>query len=696
MKDLPKIVTKERFINAFNICKDYCEKTDNIIDVNFRLIKTHILDLTEQKVETFYEKYVVTELIFALPELHSCEKITIPKNSTGTREYRYFSTFSMILYNAIGLSIIDTCYDAVGLLSFNEKSIYPYYPTKFSPNVEKKSERSKWKVSNDYRTEYKKYFEKLQELTKTNCSLLQIDITQYFESIVHEKLIRLVYEYSNKSSLTKNGIDSVSQQTMEFYFESLMLKRFSIPQGRKNFVSDYFGYFYLIPLDMSIKEICSGFKLSFKGMVRYVDDITIIFENPQNINTSEVFRELLVLESKIINWILSNLGLNVNSNKTVRKYLENEEEVETFIEESQKSVSGVESEKLDDLKTKSSVLVKTNIDNFEEKFKELILLLEKFKFPKDKKFYLEDLVTKSERENLKLLYNKGFQNYLLRFDSVKQLSSVLETLDVELTVDHINILVALFLLKNKEGELVYKKPVDKFLSNNLNPRDKRHIHIIHILLSQRTDDSEVIFEMIKKLEEDLINDNYGKYLLTFAKNEEGDKSDSFMSSLDDDLIYYDRLCSEYVIGEVQSYNHYLFSTKDEYQNFIKELIKEDLHHRQALTDQLKNYVLYRRLKKWDLAFNCFHNFFHELVKIKLDLYDNKAKPSNIGGNIAFSLEEQLTINKFYSCRNFNSISHPSKDSIPAKKADQNDLDYFESRIINILFKLLKVTNAQKL
>lgn len=65
MKDLARIVTKDRFINAYNICREYCENNENILDVNFRLIKKHLLELSEQKITTFYEKYIETELIYS-------------------------------------------------------------------------------------------------------------------------------------------------------------------------------------------------------------------------------------------------------------------------------------------------------------------------------------------------------------------------------------------------------------------------------------------------------------------------------------------------------------------------------------------------------------------------------------------------------------------------------------------------------
>lgn len=691
MKDLARIVTKDRFINAYNICREYCENNENILDVNFRLIKKHLLELSEQKITTFYEKYIETELIYSFPEFHSCERVTIPKNSTGTREYRFFSTFSMILYNAIGLNIVDTCNDTIDSLQFNEKKIYPFYPTKFLLTNENRTEKNKWKVSNDYKTEYKKYQKRLNDLTSDNCAILQLDITQYFESIIHEKLINLVYKYANKSVLAKNNLDTDSYQSLEFYFESLMLKRFSIPQGRKNFVSDYFGYFYLIPFDMTVESLCSEFNLNFKGMIRYVDDITLVFENPNKLDFKEVYRELLVLESKIINWFLNELGLNINPSKTTRKYIQSEEEKKSFIDSNKKSTSGIEL--IEDV-VKPNVEIKESkkgekeIFFIEDKFDEFNVLLEKFNFFNETNFELK--IDKNDRENLKLIYNENFQKFLLKKEISNKLIKTLENVEIELTVDFINMLIVLFLIKNKKGEFIYRKPIDKFLKINFNPSDKRHIHILHIFLAQKELDLSIVFENILKEKEKLQKDSYGKYLLTFANY----KSEiNCFSHLNDKVCFFQRLTNEFNSPQTQSHNQYLYHSEDKYQELLKLLISKNVSNK-SITEQLKNYTLYKRIGKWDLSFNHFHNFFHEICKLIIGLPDSSTV-KNITSHKSFSLEDQLTINKFYSRRNFNSISHPSQNEMPSEKVDKKDLLIFEKEVILILIKLLNFKNEDK-
>lgn len=684
MSDLAKIVTEERFLNAYKICFDYCKETDNIVDVNFRLIKTHLINLTETQVKSYYEKFIKSELVYGLPELHSCDIVTIPKKSTGVREYRFFSVFSMILYNAIGLTFVDSCNEVISTLNFNKKSIYPFYPTKFNLNSNSKSEKDKWVVKNNYKNEFNKYQNKIEEIIAPNNGLLQLDLTQYFESIVHEKLIDLLYQYSNKTTLSKNKLDEDSSLVMEFYLEALMCRRFSIPQGRKNFVSDYLGYLYLVPFDMEVEKLCQGSNLKFKGMIRYVDDITLVFENELEENASEVYRQLLEIESKIINWFLNNLGLSINSSKTVRKYIVSEEEKQIFIQENKKSISGIELSEPENkrkrkvLETKEGevIKIKPHVDIVFNKFVEM---LKKFKFPDNGEFNFH--ISKDDRELMKVIYdNDVFKKYLLKPENTERISEVIKNLEIELTVDYINMLIVLYFLK-KDKDYLFIEILENFFTNNFKSEDKRHLHILHVLHAQNTYDKGIINKIIKDNKDVIENDNYGKYLLLLAGVI---KQPVNYYELDNNSIFQ-RIINEHTQKSVYQ-TGYLFKNKSSYQKVIKLLVKDFVDNK-AIADQLKHYVLHRRQKKWDLAFNNFHNIFHEICKIKFELSDHASVKNVIEKAKNLSLNDQLTIDKFYNRRNFNMISHPGQKGIPAEKVNDKDLKYFEEKILEIIVKL---------
>lgn len=684
MSDLAKIVTKERFLNAYKICFDYCKETDNIVDVNFRLIKNHLLNLSEGQVKSYYEKFIESELVYGLPELHSCDIVTIPKKSTGVREYRFFSVFSMILYNAIGLTFVDTCNEVISTLNFNKKSIYPFYPTKFNLNSTSKSEKDKWIVKNNYKNEFNKYQTKIEEIVTPNCGLLQLDLTQYFESIVHEKLIDLLYQYSNKTTLSKNKLDEDSSIVMEFFFEALMCRRFSIPQGRKNFVSDYLGYLYLVPFDMEVEKLCQSSNLQFKGMIRYVDDITIVFENHEHQNASEVYRQLLEVESKIINWFLNNLGLSINSSKTVRKYIVDEEEKKIFIEENKKSISGIElsdpeshkEQEVVESKDGEVLKIKPQVDVI---FKKFIEMLKKFKFPENGEFDFK--ISKDDRELMKVIYDSEvFQKYLLKPENTVVISEAIKNLEIELTVDYINMLIVLYFIK-KDGDYLFIEILESFFSKYFKAEDKRHLHILHVLHAQNSYEKKLINKIIRVNRNVIETDNYGKYLLLLA--EVIKQADNYYE-LDNNAIFQ-RITNEYLNSTVY-HTGYLFNNNSSYQAVIKLLVKDFVNNK-AISDQLKNYVLHRRQKKWDLAFNNFHNIFHEICKTKFELSDHATVKTVIEKAKSLNLKDQLTIDKFYNRRNFNMISHPGQKGIPAEKVNDKDLKYFEEKILEIIVKL---------
>lgn len=683
MSDLSKVVSEQRFINAFNICYEYCEKSEKIADVNFRLIKNHLLNLSETQITSFYHKFIESELIYGLPELHSCDIVTIPKKSTGVREYRFFSVFSMILYNAIGLIFVDSCNDVINTLNFTKKSIFPYYPTKFVLNKDSISEKDKWKVKNNYKDEFNKFQQKLEEYVTVNVGILQLDLTQYFESIIHEKLIELVFKFSNKSTLSKNNLINDSATTLEFFFEALMCRRFSIPQGKKNFVSDYLGYLYLVPFDMIVEELCANSNLKFKGMIRYVDDITIIFENDKSLSADNVYRHLLEIESKVINWFLNELGLTINASKTVRKYILTKKEKINFIKANKKSTSGIDlSEKSETLDKKTKSLGSKFISSdIQITFNNFLGLLSKFKFPKKGTYSMN--INKDDFELMKVLFdNKGFQNYILKKENIKKIKDALEKVEVELTVDYINLLIVLYSLKKKENyEFIYI--LEEFFKKYFQPDDKRHLHILHVLHAQNSYDKQQINKLIKKNKDKIKYDNYGKYLLLLAEVEIEKMN---YHELDNRAIY-NRIGNEFKQPSVYRTN-YLFKNESEYLEFIKILL-ENFHGNKSISDQLKYYVLYTRQKKWDLAFNCFHNIFHEISKKKFGL-DDKANVKNvIEKSKELSLEDQLIIDKFYNRRNFNLISHPGQKGIPSEKVNHKDLNEFEIKILLIIMKLYR-------
>jgi hypothetical protein len=661
MEKLSQVLSVETFLNAFRICKELCA-TDSSRDVNIRLVAKHMTGLSEANIRNFYKKYIATDLVFAVPELFASDVVFIPKRLTGLREYRYFSCFSMILYNAVGLVFMECCDQFVTNLNFIKKGIYCYRPTRFVRN----SNGKEWGAKNGYRVEYKKFSERCKKEVESGDVVLQIDIGSYYETIKHPVLTELIRNFAPESALKRIGFTEASFETLNFYFNSMMDSNQGIPQGRKNLVSDYLGHLYLMPFDMAVSELSHAEGLNFKCSVRYVDDIFIVFTKDSKLADKEVYRKLLHIEQRISSWLHKNLGLALQSEKTQRRIVTDDTELDEFWEGFLKAVSS------------PSVNVPGEERNQESEMKSRLVgfckSLEKLRFRSGGTFDFK--VSDEDREVLKDVFERNFGAFLLKPSNQELVRQSLRSVDFDLTADHISILSALLLLKSKEKS-PYIEAFEGFLRDRLDLSDKRHIHILFEMLAAGLPITKVR-RFINRSKDALIADNYGKYLAVFC----GSGND-----LDDGSLYA-RLSREHTNISVPL-RTFLFKSSDPFTLLIADLVKSpELLGNEAIVQPLKLFMSEFRGYRWDTAFNHFHNFFHELCKNTLRLTDTDSVNTIIARISGLSLEDELAVLQFYDRRNFNAVSHPSKDGRPAVKVNRADLDSFMGRILKIIKKHL--------
>ena len=679
MKKLGEIITEDLFINAFEICQKYVVDEEVILDVNLRFLKPYLVKLKKSKVRSFYRSFINTDLIFSLPELFSTDTVFVPKNITSVREYRYFSAYSLILYNAIGLLFVDCCSQMIEDLDFHRKGIYSYYPTKFYKSSETENN---WDVRSTYKNEYSNYSNKLREVLKQNDVVLKIDISSYFESVVHKKLISLLNTYTKESKLRSFKLDKESFTALEFYFESLMLRQSSIPQGRKNFVSDYLGYLYLIPFDLNITEILKNYKLKFKAVIRYVDDINIISENPTDMKRELIFKELLTIEQSISNWLFRNLFLKIGPHKSERFIFKNKSNIEKYLKIILKTISSAH---------KYDLLIEPEkTSEIEDSLKKFTKVIEKYNYGNEDKF--EFNFKKDDVENLKEIFKKNFQHYILKKENKDKLSKLLSAVKYELTTDHINILLLLFFHKNLKG--VYRNIYLKYLNDNLNLTDKRFIHLLLMTLSQ-DDVGKQFRRHITRNKIQLYNDDYGKYLLLYFFNcleitsiNKG-KSGFYLES---NHNLFNRIVYEYF--DVKDRKFFYSNVKSDYLSIIKIISEDESLLVDSIIQQLKDFVYYYLRNKYYIAFNSFHNLFHEICKIKLKIKDNEVKVKELIKKLTLKyprlgLQDELLIMKFFDRRNFNAISHPSHKNIPTEMVSKDELNEYLHKILELLNIILK-------
>ncbi|TKJ87013.1 hypothetical protein PaeCFBP13512_18840, partial [Paenibacillus sp. CFBP13512] len=483
---LSEIITEELFLNAFNICKNYAEE-NFILDINFRLLQDILKTTSEEKMSLFYKKFIETDLVLSIPEFYSSDIIFIPKGMTSVREYRFFSLYSIILYNAIGLLFVECTHDLLKEIHFSKKNIFAYYPTTFL------KENNEWKANNDYKENYSNFLDKLYEQITVGDVVLRLDITNYFEDIKHRLLINMLKKFSIPSILSKYNINSVTQEILEFYFASLMGKNNAIPQGRKNFLSDYLGYLYLVPFDVNVASLTKNKNLNFKSMIRYVDDIFITFTPNINLSKKEILKELLVIEQLISSWFYDNLFLSINSSKTKRNIIDSEDNRKKYLKFTKKIVSDPQ-------------LAQPQVNN---QFYPLVHFknsLRKLKFREVNEFDIK--LSGEERENLKVIFDKKFQNYIFKPNVSRELILLLKEISFDLVAEYINILIVLFSMKSKK-ENVFRNIFIKFLLTKINLLDRRHIHILFLALAQsmKNEDKKKIKANVKKNKTILLENN---------------------------------------------------------------------------------------------------------------------------------------------------------------------------------------------
>ena len=512
MKKISDVITEELFVNAYKICKKYSEK-EFITDVNLMLLKNAFQSVTENNIRTYYHKYIKSEIFYAIPCLFSADTVSIPKNVNGLREYKFFSMMSMILYNAVGLLFVDVCNDFLLKVKFESKSIYHFSPTKFS------NDGSEWKSQNEYAKQYTKFTEKIEEIVEEGNIVLKIDISNYFDSMKHEKLVNLLKELGLESKLAIYDIDEKARDTLLFYFESLMNKKQGIPQGKVNCVSDLYGLLYMLPLDFNIIDLCNNCNLEYKAMIRYVDDTMIIFKNKNNLENHEIFKELSKLEQKLSLFLNNELMLRINEKKTEYAIIHSEEVRKKFIEDNTKKVSNASNMKKEIQKDQE----------IENKINEMLNVVEKYKFTDDDSF--EFKITDKEKEKLKIVFDKNIKEYLKKPEIKDKIRKILSKLDIELTVNQMNILIALFFIEDKNTK-PYLDILVEYILKNLDLKDKRLLHIILLMISQGIDfkDYDKFNIYINQNQKDLFEDNYGKYILILKKIIKNDENVNILGS----------------------------------------------------------------------------------------------------------------------------------------------------------------------
>lgn len=200
MKTIDNLISKDMFLNAFKICKSYMDNP-RLVDINMLLLKESFQLCSEKKVEEFYDKYIKDDKFYCNQVFFSNDIVQIPKGINNFREYRFFDMYSMILYNAIGILFYKLCNKTFKSIGEKCDKILTFSPTKFN-DAQSNKKYIEVKANNDYAVSYNQYSKAKKENIVPGTCVIKIDVSKYFDSIIHKKLVELIEKYSLASTLS--------------------------------------------------------------------------------------------------------------------------------------------------------------------------------------------------------------------------------------------------------------------------------------------------------------------------------------------------------------------------------------------------------------------------------------------------------------------------------------------------------------
>lgn len=665
MKGISRVITREMFLNSYRILYKYIsDKRHALQDINFVLISDFLLSLEEGYIVDFYKKNVETGIIYAAPELYISDPVTIPKGIADLREYRFFSTYGSILYNSMGIFFAEVCSKMITDLRLEQREIYSFVPTSFFLS------ESGWVVNERWQEEYGNFKRIVEEKTEISDVVLSIDISNFFGSIKHEKLIEVLKRFLSAQNKAKYSFNEESEIVLKNYLSSVMGGDKGLPQGKKNFASDYLSFLYLTLFDLEIQNLSSSQELGMISMARYVDDIYIFFKkNEDSLEPQNIYKELVRIEHSISKWLFENLRLTINDTKTKRFIITEPADKKKFISKIHKRTSGLDDALIDR-------------KNDYEKIQSIIQAIRTFTYPTSLEFS-EGVLDNKSRENLKYIFEDRIRHKLSK-EYFREVFAALSSASLELSASHFSILSRLFSTSDGKNK-VFLTPLISYFTSNFDPSDKRHIEIALFTMANSFGDEDFI-SFLAQYNGELLFDNYGKYLVAYNNPEfciSSFKKEKFIFSSD----VYMRICLE------RNFSFKKSKIKDFLNHpFIDLLSESEDSTLESIYTAICGYTNDCMYGRWSVALNRLQIVMHETLKRYFDVTDNDKidkileKVRRRGALI--SIDEEIDIIKLWEHRNFNPISHGSKNGIVAPEIEKNELITWEFKVNSLIKKIL--------
>lgn len=283
--------------------------------------------------EQFYSDYICNDLCFNYPNLFRAIPYSVPKGDGGVRQFHFLETHLWILYYSIGFYFLDLTQAMRTELNpiQTRASIHTYYGANIRLDNPQRSQIY-------YQEDYQEFTRNIRRTVRRQIhdhkvAVLHLDIQDFFRSIDHARLMRVLADQALTASRLRLRYDEHTQLTIREILFFIIQRPEGLPISPQNIVSNLLSHLFLYPLDCCIREIQidTAPSLTFH---RYVDDMFLTVQFPGEETNENIGSRMLDLSTRVGEHLSSNLGLSLNPLKTRLDIIASEDEVDDLIERS--------------------------------------------------------------------------------------------------------------------------------------------------------------------------------------------------------------------------------------------------------------------------------------------------------------------------------------------------------------------------
>lgn len=256
----------------------------------------------------FYEEEIASNIFWLKPGVFFTTEYQIPKYpGYSFRDYTFFSLPMRLLYNSIGLYILELSKPIIKT-TLKNSHIKSYYGGNLTT---KKSNKLDTSINNLYYRDYYKSFKKdiEREINSGNFDLvIKFDIKDFFPNIDIYSFLSKIGNNTTESHKRKFNFDEEAITQIKNFF-SLINPSGGIPQGDNLIISNAIGNLFLSLIDMEVEEyLISNKNISSYKIIRYLDDF-YLFLKVSRTDLYELSAEILL---EVTNLIKKDFGLSTN------------------------------------------------------------------------------------------------------------------------------------------------------------------------------------------------------------------------------------------------------------------------------------------------------------------------------------------------------------------------------------------------